>query len=315
LIVIANTEGRVGVIEAMRVLKAGGSVVDAVEAGVRIVEADPDNHAVGYSGYPNILGQVEVDAGIMEGHTLTAGAVGALRGYVYAISIARQVMEKLPHVFLAGQGAERFAHEMGFNSCDLLTDYTRRYWEERLEMEMTSESLRQLSAQRDLWRRLEITADPDRIKGTINIIARDDQGHLCVGTSTSGWFLKYPGRVGDSPIIGAGLYADDRYGAAACTGMGEMSMRACTARSIILYLKIGYSLEEAGRQAMQDFNDLGGNYLDEVSFVAIDAEGHHVGFSTMPEQSYLYMRETMDGPEEKLRSYVPVKKCWGKVPR
>ena len=312
MIVVASTNGIVGIKESMRLLEAGGSAVDAVEAGIRLVEANADDHSVGYSGYPNLLGQVELDASIMDGRDLAAGAVGAVQGYRHPISVARKVMENLPHVFLVGQGAGRFAAEMGFERCDLLTEEAREAWEQRLRADMSEETLKQLAERPDLWKWVEITADPNRAKGTVNFIAQDSQGNICAGASTSGWAWKYPGRLGDSPIIGAGIYADNRCGAAACTGMGEMAIRASTARSVVLYLKIGMSLAEAGRQAMEDLNDLGGRYLSRMNFIALDQDGHHAGFSNAEDGSYIYVTDGMDEPEEVQRTYVRTKEHWGR---
>jgi beta-aspartyl-peptidase (threonine type) len=299
------------------VLKDGGSAIDAVETGVRLVEANPEEHSVGYGGYPNILGQVELDAGIMDGHTLATGAVGAVQGYKYPISIARCVMERLTHVFLVGEGAARFAAEMDFERVDLLTEAAREVWEARLQEDVANllhgdaSVAERLSAQPDLWHWVKIATDPERAKGTVNFIARDAQGHIGVGVSTSGWAWKYPGRLGDSPVIGAGLYADDRYGAAACTGMGEMAIRASTAHSVVLYMKMGFGLEEAGRRAMEDLNDLGGRYLSRLSFIAMDHAGRHAGFSNAEEETYIYMTPEMDEPQEASRVYVQTQMRWG----
>jgi beta-aspartyl-peptidase (threonine type) len=312
MIVIASANGVVGLPESMRVLKAGGSAIDAVETGIRLVEANPDDHTVGYGGFPNILGEVELDAAIMNGRDLTAGAIGAMRGYKYAISVARQVMEKLSHVLLVGSGAERFAAEMGCEPADLLTEEARQVWQERLQADMSQEEFNQLANQPDLWRWVKLATDPERPWwGTVNFIAQDAQDNLCAGVSTSGWAWKYPGRLGDSPVIGAGLYADTRYGAAACTGMGEMALRAGTARSIILYLKQGLPVEEAGQQAMQDLNDLDGRYLSVMNFIILDAQGRHAGFSNVEGRSYIYMTDEMDEPEEVPRTVVPTKQRWG----
>ncbi len=311
MIVVGNTSGRIGVQEAMRVLKAGGSVIDAVEAGIRLVEADPDNHTVGYGGYPNLLGQVELDASIMEGRGRTAGAVGALRGYRHPISVARRVMENLPHVFLVGLGAERFAKEMGFEREDLLTEPARQLWEKRMATEMSEQALARLADQPQLWQHAQLTADPERPQGTVNLVAQDEQGRICVGASTSGWALKYPGRLGDSPVIGAGIYADDRYGAAACTGMGEMAIRTSTARSVVLYLKMGWSLRRAGREVMEDLNQLGGLYLSRMNVLVLDRDGRHGGFSSTPDETYVFMTAAMSLPEAAPRTWVPVGKRWG----
>jgi beta-aspartyl-peptidase (threonine type) len=311
VIVIASTNGSVGIKEAMRVLQAGGAAVDAVEVGIQLVEANPDDHSVGYGGYPNLLGQVELDAGIMDGRDLAAGAVGALQGYPHPIAVARKVMEMLPHVFLVGEGAARFAAEVGFERRDLLTEAARQVWEGRLREDMSEETLSQLAEQPDLWRWVEIATDPERPRGTVNFIARDAQGNLCAGVSTSGWAWKYPGRLGDSPVIGAGLYADMRYGAATCTGMGEMALRAGTARSVVFYLQMGMSLAKAGRQAMEDLNALGGRYRSVMSFIAMDRHGHHAGFSSVEDRTYIYLTAEMDEPAEVPRTYVPIKTHWG----
>ena len=310
MIVVTCTNGIVGIQESMRLLKAGGSAIDAVEAGIRLVEENPEDHSVGYSGYPNLLGQVELDASIMDGRDLSAGAVGAMGGYVQAISVARKVMEKLPHVFLVGQGAERFAAEMGFERRDLLTEEARSAWEERLRAEMPEEVFNRLAEQPDLWKWIDIATDPERTRGTVNFLAQDAEGNLCAGASTSGWAWKYPGRLGDSPVIGAGVYADSRYGAVACTGMGEMAIRAGTARSLVLYLKMGLGLAEAGRRAMEDLNDLGGRYLSRMSFIALDRDGRHAGFSNAEGRTYVYLTEAMAEPEEVTRTYVRTEERW-----
>jgi beta-aspartyl-peptidase (threonine type) len=310
VIVVASTNGIVGIKESMRLLKAGGSAVDAVEAGIRLVEANGDDHSVGYGGYPNLLGQVELDASIMDGRDLTAGAVGAMGGYKHAISVARKVMDNLPHVFLVGRGAERFAAEMGFERCDLLTEEARAVWEERLRAVMPEGTFEHLAEQPDLWKWVDVTTDPERPKGTVNFVAQDSQGNICAGASTSGWAWKYPGRLGDSPVIGAGVYADNRYGAVTCTGMGEMAIRAGTARGVVFYLKMGLSLAEAGRRAMEDLNDLGGRYLSHMNLIAIDRDGRHVGLSNAEDRTYLYMTDDMDEPEEVRRAYVRTKECW-----
>jgi beta-aspartyl-peptidase (threonine type) len=311
VIVVASSNGSVGIRASMEVLQRGGSALDAVEAGIRLVEANPEDHSVGYSGYPNLLGQVELDAGIMDGRTLAAGAVGALQGYPHAISVARQVMEKLPHVFLVGRGAERFAAEMGFQPCELLTEEVRRIWAERLQVDMPGQDLGRLDERTDLWRQVGIATDPERARGTVNFLAVDRDENICAGVSTSGWAWKYPGRLGDSPVVGAGFYADNRAGAAACTGMGEMAIRAGTAHSVVFYLRMGLPLEDAGRRAMEDLNLLGGDYLSSMSFVILDRAGRHAGFSNSEGRTYIYLRDGMDAPEEVGRIHVPTKQRWG----
>jgi beta-aspartyl-peptidase (threonine type) len=311
VIIIASKNGSVGIKEAMEVLKGGGSAVDAVETGIRRVEANPEDHSVGYGGYPNLLGQVELDAGIMDGRTLATGAVGAMQDYPHAISVARKVMETLPHVFLVGRGAERFAAEMGFERQALLTEEMRQVWEERLRADISAEELSRLGEGKDLFRWVELATDPERPRGTVNFIAQDGEGNISAGVSTSGWAWKYPGRVGDSPIIGAGLYADNRAGAAACTGMGEMAIRASTAHSVVMYLRMGLPLEEAGRRGMEDLNALGGRYLGGMNLIAMDREGRYAGFSNTEERTYVYLTHEMAEPVEVPRIYVQTNRRWG----
>jgi len=312
MIVVASANGRIGIDAAREVLEQGGSALDAVEAGIREVEASPQCHTVGYSGYPNILGEVELDASIMDGAKLTSGAVGALQNYKHPISIARQVMTHLPHVFLVGDGAARFAREMGFEPENLLTPEAREVWAQRLQRDFPELDLENIAQVQDLWRKVIIATDPERAGGTVNFLAQDQDGNIAGGVSTSGWAWKYPGRLGDSPVIGAGLYADNRYGAAACTGMGEMAIQASTARSLVLYMKMGMSLEEAGREAMADLDSLGAPFLGRMNFVLMDAEGNVGGFSTAAGTSYVYWREGMPAAEEVERTVIPIKQRWGR---
>ncbi len=304
MIVIASANGRIGMQEAMRVLRAGGSALDAVEAGIKPVESNPEDQTVGYSGLPNLIGEVELDASIMDGFTLQAGAVGGLRNTEHAISVARKVMEELPHVLLAGAGAERFAREMGFPARNLLTPEAEKVWREGLEERVPSVYGERLKYLDDIRRFAKAAADPERPNETVNFIARDAAGHVATGVSTSGWAWKYPGRLGDSPVIGAGNYADDRFGAAACTGRGEMVMRLCTAHSLVTYLRMGMPLRQAGEQAMAEFAYLVDPYFGRVSVIAMDARGHHAAFSNAPDTTYVYMTDAMESCVEAPRIYV-----------
>ncbi len=310
MIVVTSDNGAIGIEEAMHVLKTGGTAIDAVEAGIRLVEANPDDHTVGYSGYPNLLGEVELDASIMNGNTLESGAVGALKSYPHPISVARKVMENLPHVMLVGAGAERFAAEMGFPQQDLLTDEAQAIWAKRLQKDMPADTFSHLQEQTNLREWVRLATDPERAKGTVNFIAQDAQGDIACGVSTSGWAWKYPGRLGDSPIIGAGNYADNRYGAAACTGMGEMAIRGVTAHSIVFYMKMGLSHMEAGKRAMEDLNDLGGRFLSSMRIITLDKDGNHAAFSSLPDVFYVYQRDDMSAPETATRTYVSIRSRW-----
>ncbi len=306
MLIIASHNGTIGIRPAMTALKNGGSALDAVEIGTRLVEANWSDHTVGVNGYPNILGELELDASIMDGRTLDSGAVAAMRGFPYAISVARQVLERrLPHVLLAGEGAERFAREIGAESqADMLSDEIREIWRKRVADFADGED----SALLDLVR---FATDPERVAGTVNFIAIDSAGDICSAVSTSGWAWKYPGRIGDSPIIGAGNYADNRYGACACTGMGEMAIRAGTARSVVLYMQLGMALEEAAHTAMRDLRDLGGDYIGHMSLIALDKDGAHIGLSSDTGRTYLY--QTADMPQHTAveRGLVELPRRWG----
>jgi beta-aspartyl-peptidase (threonine type) len=257
---------------------------------------------------PSILGEIELDASIMDGRDLTAGAVGCVKGYPNPISIARKVMETLPHVFLVGEGAERFAAEMGFQKADLMTEETRQIW--RKDLAAVTASMGDRLDPNRLVDLVQQFSNPRRTRGTVNFIARDDQGNLATGVSTSGYYGKYPGRLGDSPVIGAGNYADSRYGAAACTGMGEMAIRASTARSVVFYLKLGYSLEAAGVQAMQDLRDLGGRFISEMNIIAMDRDGNPAGFSSAQGKICIYMTGASPEIQVAPRTFVEVPQRW-----
>ena len=302
----------------MRALRQGGSALDAVEIGIRAVEANPADHSVGYNGYPNILGQLELDASIMDGATLDSGAVALMRGFPYAISVARQVLERdQPHVLLAGAGAERFAREIGAEARDeMLTDAVKEAWRKGLAPNRHAQNklaidLEDLPEDAPLLGLVKLATDPERVEGTVNFIAIDSAGDIASGVSTSGWAWKYPGRIGDSPIIGAGNYADNRYGACACTGMGEMAIRASTARSLVLYLQTGMSLREAGRRAMSDLRGLGGAYIGGMNLIALDRNGEHVGLSSEPGRTYIFQRADMAEHVEVEREVMDIPARWG----
>jgi len=310
-LLVASSNAAVGFPAAMEGLRDRGRALDAVEIAVRAVEDNPEDHTVGYGGLPNLIGQVELDALIMDGRTLAAGAVAALKGFRNPVSVARCVMEELPHVMLAGEGAAHFAREMGFQAEDLLTDEALCIWRERLEAEGHSPEVHRYYTQMKGWAR-RFATDPEQaeqewgtsVTGTVVVLARDAHGDLAVAASTSGWAWKYPGRVGDTPVVGAGGYADNRYGAAACTGRGEMAVRAVTARSLVLYMKMGLTLGDAAREAVLDLYALDDPFASALNIVAIDAQGNHVGLSNRPERRYIFQTAEMDAPADRPRVYV-----------
>ena len=304
MIVVSSANGVIGIQAAMDILRSGGSALDAVEAATRLVEANADDHTVGYGGYPNLLGEVELDASIMDGRTLKAGAVGALKGYKHPISIARKVMDELPHVLVVGEGAARFAAEMGFQAENLLTEEAAAVYQQGISGALPPDKHDWLTGgiEGNLARLARITADPERAAGTVNFIAQDRDGNIACAVSTSGWAWKYPGRLGDSPIIGAGNYADNRYGACGCTGWGELALRCSTAHSVVLYQRLGFGLEQACRQAMRD---LGAATADPagaiMSLVAINRDGRPIAMTTVPGRTYVWMTHDMSEPVEEPR--------------
>jgi L-asparaginase / beta-aspartyl-peptidase len=295
----------VGFGHGSEILKSGGSAVDAVIATIRDVEANPDDHSVGFSGLPNLLGQVELDASIMDGRGLRAGSVGALHNYQDAIELAAHVMNELPHVLIVGEGADRFGAEQGLATVELLTPEARDIWLQRadpmLERSKYYERMTELVK--------STTSDPqfpEPPHGTVNVIAKDQSGSIACGVSTSGWAWKYPGRLGDSPIIGAGNYADNRWGAAACTGRGEMAQRCLTAHTVVMLMRFGRTLKEALTIAAEDLRALDDPFASEMNIVAIDAAGNHNGVSTTPGKTYVYQTDTMNAHELAERLYVPL---------
>jgi beta-aspartyl-peptidase (threonine type) len=308
---VSSENGRLGLVEGLKLLREGGSALDAVELATRLVEDDPHDHSVGYGGVPNLLGDVELDASIMDGRTLKSGAVAAIRHYGNPICLARRVMSDLPHVLLVGRGAEQFAAELGQPPAQQLTEEALAIWRQRfrdhqLEPGALSANLSQMARQFTEPIQLRdrgLPADRTDRLGTVNFLALDRYGDLASAVSTSGIAWKYPGRVGDSPLIGAGNYCDNRYGAVACTGMGELAIRASTARSVVLYLKMGFSLVEAGLEALRDLRDLEHEYDYRMNFIILTPTGEHAGFTTKPGNQYLYMHADMEQPAPATRTF------------
>jgi len=274
MILITNNEGTSGVPTTARMLGEGAAALSAVEAGIRLIEADDTVRTVGRGGWPNLLGEVELDAAMMDGTTLRVGAVGALKGFLHPISVARAIMERLPHVLLVGEGAARFAREIGAEPADNLIPDSRRVWRAWFDKEVPEESKRRW-ADAPLIELCKHAVDPEVGHDTTVFLAQDAKGEIGGAVSTSGWGWKFPGRLGDSPVIGAGMYADSRYGACACTGAGEMTIRAGTSRAVVLYMKMGMSVDAAVGEAVEDLRRLRGGLINRVTIHAIDTKGGH----------------------------------------
>jgi beta-aspartyl-peptidase (threonine type) len=296
-LIIASGNGAPGLAAGLAVLRKGGSALDAVEACARVIEADPNDTSVGRGGKPNVLGIVELDASLMDGTSHRVGAVGALRGYLHPISVARAVMERLPHVMLVGDGAARFASEIRAEKATLLTPSTRRMWVARLAK--AHETPATVRRRAKLVPVVAKTVGEER--GTVNFIALDGSGAVASAVTTSGWAYKYPGRLGDSPIIGAGNYCDSRYGGACCTGFGELAIRNVTAKTAVDRLANGMSAAEVARRAIADVNA-----LEDAAFniVVLAADGSHAAASNRADRRYAWQRIDMHAAEQPAREIV-----------
>ncbi len=298
-VIVASGNGASALPAGVRILSRGGSALDAVEACAKIIEADTTDTSVGRGGKPNVLGEVELDASIVDGTTHRTGAVAALKGYLHPITVARGVMERTPHVFIVGDGAARFAREIGAETTQNLTPPTRKLWVERLRsVGETPASIRRRAKLLPVVRR---TVREER--GTVNFLALDQRGDMASAVTTSGWAYKYPGRVGDSPIVGAGNYSDSRYGAAACTGYGELAIRNVTAKTAVDRLASGMPPDMVARAAIAD-----ANALEDAAFniVVLSAKGVHASATNREGRRYVWMTTRM--PEPTLAARMLVKR-------
>lgn len=273
--------------EAWKILGAGGRALDAVEAGVQIPEADPNDQSVGYGGLPDRDGKVTLDACIMDEFG-NCGAVMFLENIIHPIKVARLVMEKTPHVQLAGEGALQFALENGFKSQNLLTPQSEKTWKDWLKNNkydpMTIPKL------------LEKQNIPGQQNNhdTIGIIAMDAAGNLSGACTTSGMAFKMRGRVGDSPIIGAGLYVDNEVGAATSTGVGEEVVRICGSHTVIELMRQGIKPEEACKKAVERIIKMRGEKAKDlqIGFIALNKKGEYGGYAM--QKGFTYAVQTKE---------------------
>ena len=246
------------------VLAGGGSPMDAVEAAINQVELRPDVFDVGYGGSPNEIGETTLDAMIMWGPTHEVGAVGCLKRVKKAISVARKVLERTQHTLLVGDDATRFAVRMGFAETSLTNLESQRHWEEWAAKGQKS----------DAWDP-EPIAVPRAVAGhdTVGTIAIDSTGRICVGCSTNGRTFKLPGRVGDSPITGAGAYCDNDVGAAIATGNGDVMMRFLPTYQAVELMRSGMAPDRAAREALRRISAKG--YRFDGGLIALRRDGSH----------------------------------------
>ena len=231
------------------ILRKNGSLLDAIEKSANVTELDPRDTSVGYGGLPNEDGVVQLDASIMYGPNHNCGSVAALEGIKTPSSVARLVMERTDHIHLVAKGAQNFAKMHGFKIENLLTESTRKIWVKWKE---------NLSDKDDYFPPADGNYDRERTTGTINILAVDKNSDIAGITTTSGLAWKIPGRVGDSPIIGAGLYLDNEVGAVAATGRGEEMIRSCGSFLGVELMRNGRSPQEACEDVCKRIIDING---------------------------------------------------------
>lgn len=278
----SNETGRLAMEAGWEVLRAGGNAVDAVEKAANLIEADPEDTSVGYGGLPNENGVVQLDASFMDGKTYSAGAVACLENIKHPSSVAKLVMQRTDHVLLVGAGALDFARAWGFPEENLLTEKARKIWL-RWKEELSPvddwgspEHLQNLKKKESYYKDFP---DIEHHYGTTNVIAIDANGDIAGCTTTSGLSFKLNGRVGDSPIIGAGLYVDNEVGAAGATGRGEDVIKSCASYYMVLRMKEGIApqkaCEEALRMIIGRYRKVNPDFYPSEKFVAINRLGEY----------------------------------------
>jgi isoaspartyl peptidase/L-asparaginase-like protein (Ntn-hydrolase superfamily) len=264
--------GRTAVETALPLLQKGQPALDAALAGAQAVEDDPKVDSVGFGGIANAIGTVALDACVMDGRTLACGAVAGLENIRHPAAVARRVMEKTPHVLLVGEGARWFAMQQGFQLETLHTPESVANWEKR-------------RPRPDRPPVPQVPPGGPKDHDTVTVLALDTKGHLGGVCTTSGLAHKLPGRVGDSPLIGAGLYVDDAAGAAGATGVGEEVIRISGSFYVVEQMRAGKSPQEACEFAVKRINDTAvrrGVHPAGVAFLALDTKGNFGAAGTVP---------------------------------
>ena len=274
-VVVASANGLRGVAKAYEMIMKGSDTLDAAIEGVKIQELDPEDDSVGYGGLPNEDGVVQLDASCMHGPTKRAGAVAALEGIATPSLVAKAVMDYTNHILLVGAGAKKFALQMGFKEENLLTEKSRLKW---LKWKASQNA-------NDNWLDPDADGKVSMTTGTINMNAVNARGDISSITTTSGLSWKIPGRVGDSPIIGAGQYCDNAVGAAGSTGRGESCIKVCASFLIVEFMRQGMSPEQACLKTMERviamteprLLDARGRPKFGLNFYAVSKDGRFAG--------------------------------------
>ena len=274
--------------EAWKILKANGRALDAVHAGVQVPEADPNDTSVGYGGLPDRDGRVTLDSCIMDEHG-NCGSVMCIEHIMHPISVARLVMEKTPHVILVGEGALTFALANGFKKENLLTPESEKTWKEWLKTSkydpmITPESLMEKNKKKDTTKMAGQINNHD----TIGMIAMDAAGNLSGACTTSGLAFKMHGRVGDSPVIGAGLYVDNEIGAATSTGVGEEVIRIVGSHLVVELMRQGLKPEAACKKAVERILKRHPKKVPDlqIGFIAMNKKGEYGGYALQADFTY-----------------------------
>jgi N4-(beta-N-acetylglucosaminyl)-L-asparaginase len=294
-----DADGLTCVAKAFKMMTSGTDVLDAVVAGVNILELEPEETSVGYGGLPNAEGVVQLDASVMHGPLKRAGAVACLEGVRTPSLVAKAVMEQTDHHLIVGKDAQQFARSIGFKiEDDLNTEKSRRLWldwKRRIDPSHYLDPKKRAEAGRRAAMAMvsEGLIDPDHFYGTINCNAVNAKGEVCGVTTTSGLAWKIPGRVGDSPILGAGLYVDNDVGAAGSTGRGEANLFGLCSFLIVESMRSGMSPKDAGMTALKRIaaNTIEKRLLNNrgqpnfnVTFYVVNAKGEHAGVALYPTQ-------------------------------
>ena len=297
-VALATWNNQAAIAAAWNVLHGGGWSLDAVEQGARVPEADPADRSVGLGGRPDRDGRVTLDACIMD-ERHRCGAVAAVEDVLHPVSVARKVMEETPHVLLVGEGARQFALDQGFEAVDLLTDASKREWEAWTQEAGYRPAI---NVER---RDLPVEDDHD----TIGIVALDAAGRLSGACTTSGWAYKMRGRVGDSPLIGAGLFVDGDVGAATATGHGEEMVRVAAAHTIVEAMRYGRTPQDACREGVERLRRVTPSDPADVQagFLALDLDGRVGGFALQPGFNYVVtLPDGAPAPGGEVTQRVPV---------